>query len=138
MPDLYLDWNQDLILTPGGSAATCDGWDRVRQRIVRNFLTNSATPLPDGTITPPDYVFSPFYGLGAGALIDQNPDDNYRLDLTRRMRQAALLDTSVDPGAVPTVQIIEPQIGTNVVSVTVKLTNGDTGTVNILLGSPGS
>ena len=133
MPDVYLEWNSDLILTPNGSVATATGWDRIRQRIVRRFLTNSAVPLPDGSTTPPDYVFSPFYGLSGGALIDQNPDAKYRADLKRRIREAALLDTAVDPGAVPFVNISQPQIGVNVVSITVKLTNGDTGKVDISL-----
>lgn len=92
--------------------------------------------MPDGSTTPADYVFSPFYGLSAGALIDQNPDSKFMRDLTRRMRHAVLLDTAVDPGAVPHIKVQRPQVGTLQVFVTVKLTSGDTGRLSVSLSNP--
>lgn len=133
MADLFLDWNGDLILTPSGSVLMANGWDQVRERIIRRFLTNSAVPLPDGSTTPPDYVFSPLYGLSAGALIDQNPDDNFLAEFTRRMRAAVLSDAAVDPGAVPSVSITRPAIGMLQIFVGIKLISGQQGSLSISL-----
>lgn len=131
---MYLEWGGDLVLTPTGSLQTAVGWDQVRERIIRHFLTNRAQTLPDGSTTPPDYVFSPGYGQGAGALVDQNPNDAFVADLTRRMRQAVLSDAAVDPGAVPQITITRPRGDTYEVFVTVTLSNGQQGKVAISLG----
>ncbi len=131
---MYLEWGGDLVLTPTGSVQTAVGWDQVRERIIRRFLTNPAQTLPDGSSTPPDYVFSPGYGEGAGALVDQNPDDAYVANLTRRMRQAVLSDVAVDPGSVPQITITRPRGDTYEVFVTVTLSNGQQGKVAISLG----
>jgi hypothetical protein len=129
--DLFLEWNDDLVLTPTGSLRMASGWDQVRERIIRRFLTNSATPLPDGSTTPPDYVFAPFYGLSAGALIDQNPDDNFLADFKRRMRSAVLSDAAVDPGSVPSIEITRPAIGTLQIFVGIKLISGQQGSLSL-------
>jgi hypothetical protein len=129
--DLYLEWGGDLIVTANGSVAIAEGWDQVRERIIRRFLTNSAVPLPDGSTTPPDYVFSPSYGLSAGALVDQNPDDNWVADFTRRIRSACLSDSAVDPGSVPSVVVTTPAPGTLQVFVGIKLVSGQQGSLSI-------
>lgn len=134
MVDFYLEWNGDLVLTPTGSLQTAVGWDQVRERIIRNFLTNSAQTLPDGSTTPPDYVFAPSYGLGAGALVDQNPDAAFVADLTSRMRAAVMSDAAVDPGSVPKITITRPTGDTYEVFVDVTLSNGQQGQVAITLG----
>lgn len=133
MTDVYLEYNGDLVITPDGSIQIADGWDQIRERIVRRFLTNSAIPLPDGTSTPADYVFSPLYGIGAGALIDQNPTADFVKQLTGRMRNAVLLDAAVSPGAVPAVRVSRPQIGVLQVYVTVTLVTGTTNTLSFTL-----
>lgn len=130
---MYLEWNGDLVLTATGSVATANGWDDVRERIIRRFLTNSAAPLPDGSTTPPDYVFSPLYGLSAGALIDQNPTSNWIADFTRRMRAACLSDAAVDPGSVPSLSLTRPAPGTVVVYVGIQLVSGQQGSLSITL-----
>lgn len=122
--DLLAEWNGDLLITANGSVSIAQGWDEVRERIIRNFLTNSAVPLPDGSTTPPDYVFDPLYGLSAGALIDENPTRAWIADFTRRMRQACLSDAAVDPGSVPSIQVTKPAIGTLQVFVSVSLVTG--------------
>lgn len=132
--DLYLEWNGDLVLTPNGSAQTAVNWDQARERIIRRFLTNSAQQLPDGSFTPSDYVFDISYGEGAGALVDQNPDEAYVLSLNQRMRQAVLSDASADPGAVPVVVITQPEPDTYQVFVSVPLIDGTMGNVSITLG----
>lgn len=134
MTDFYLEWNQDLILLPNGSVALAQGWDDVRERIIRRFLTNSAVPLPDGSTTPPDYVFSPLYGLSAGALIDQNPTGAWVADFTRRARAACLSDAAVDPGSVPTITVTRPAIGTILVNISVALVTGQQGSLTLSIG----
>lgn len=135
MVSLYLEWNGDLVLTPNGSVLMAGGWDEVRERIIRRFLTNSPLPLPDGTSTPPDYVFDPSYGLGAGALIDQNPNAAWRADFTRRMRQAVVADAAAAPGALPSISIRTPQIGTIQIFVGIQLISGQQGTFSMTLAS---
>ena len=132
--DLYLEWNGDLVLTPNGSAQTAVNWDQARERIIRSFLTNSAQQLPDGSYTPADYVFDITFGEGAGALVDQNPEQAYILGLTQRMRQAVLSDASADPGQVPVIVITQPEPDTYQVFVSVPLIDGTQGSVSITLG----
>jgi len=130
----FLEWNGDLILTPNGSILMAVGWDMVRERIIRRFLTNSSLPLPDGTQTPPDYVFDTLYGLGAGALIDQNPDANFRTNFTRRMREAVVADAATSPGALPSILITTPMIGLIQVYVAIQLISGQQGSFSITFG----
>ena len=129
--DAYLEWNQDLLIAPDGSIVMAENWDEIRQRIVRRFLTNSGNPLPDGSITPPDYVFDPLYGLSAGATIDQNPSQRWLRNLKNRIRSAVLADVAVDPGSTPSIDVSTPTVGSLLVTITVRLTNGSTGTVTI-------
>lgn len=137
MTDLYLEWNGDLIRTPSGSVQGAVHWDRIRERIIRRFLTNSAQTLPDGSATPADYVFDPAYGIGAGALIDQNPTSAWLADLNRRMRQAVLSDAAVDPGSVPET-IIKRSGARYQIFVNVTLINGQPGQVSISIGPSGA
>lgn len=136
MPSLYLEWNGDLVLTPNGSVLMASGWDEVRERIIRRFLTNSALPLPDGSTTPPDYVFSPSYGLGAGALIDQNPDQMFRQNFTRRMREAVVADAATDPGSLPSISLTTPMIGAIQIYVGINLISGQQGSFSITFATP--
>jgi hypothetical protein len=127
MPDLYCEWNSDLIVTPWGGVQSATGWDNVRQRIVRSLITNSAQVLPDGATTEPDYVYHPSYGIGAGSLVGQNPTPAYQMSLIARINQAVLQDVAVDPGSLPTVIFRNPQPGTWVVYISVKLRDQTTG-----------
>ena len=131
MPDLYCEWNDDLILTAKGDIQTASGWDRVRQRIVRSLITNSAQTLPDGSTTVSDYVFHPDYGLGAGSLIGQVPSQQWRADFISRVNRAVLQDISVNPGSVPVVKFSNPTPGTWIVYIAVQLSNNTTGRVSV-------
>lgn len=123
-----------MSITPNGSVLMAAGWDEVRERIIRRFLTNSALPLPDGTTTPPDYVFSPTYGLGAGAMIDQNPDAQFMVELTRRMREAVVADAATDPGSLPSIRVSTPRIGLLRVYVGIRLAGGGQGSLTLTFG----
>lgn len=129
--DFYLEYGQDLVLAPSGSLEIATGWDQVRERIIRRFLTNPAQVLPDGSSTPADYVFDPAYGIGGGALVSQNPTQQYLNALRQRIRQAVLSDVAVDPGADPQIVIQQPTPQTFMVFVGVQLSTGQQGTFSI-------
>ena len=134
MTDVFLEFNQDLILTPSGSIQFAVGWDNVRERIIRNLITNPAQALPDGTQTPADYIWNPSFGLGMGAMVDQNPTPSFLQDLKRRITQAVFTEAQVDPGTTPTIIIQQPTIGTYQVFISVNLANGQVGQVSLTLG----
>ena len=122
--DFFLDWNQDFIITPSGSIQTAVGWDRVRQRIIRRIITNSAQQLPDGTMTPADYVFHPDFGVGGGALVDQNVDEAYIAKLEQIISRGVLEDADVDSTTPPSIQYSRPDADTLMVIVSVVLKSG--------------
>ena len=132
--DLALEWGQDLTLNASGSLATVTGWDQVRERIIRRILTNPAQTLPDGSTTPPDYVFDPGYGIGGGALVSQNPTQRWLDALRQRVRQGVLSDAAVNPGYDPQIVISQPTPETFVIAVGVQLQNGQAGAFSIAVG----
>lgn len=129
MTDFYLDWNSDFRITPNGSLQTAVGWDQVRQRIVRRIITNSSQLLPDGTRTPADYVFDPAFGIGAGALVDQNVDADYIAGLERRISRGVLEDSAVESTTPPTIQYVQPNNETFWAVVSVLLKSGVPGQI---------
>ena len=131
-----LEWQGDLVLTPNGSIQYAVGWDQIRERIIRRFLTNRAQQLPDGSYTLADYVFDVNYGVGAGALVDQNPTRAWLLDLTGRMRQAVQADAAVDPGALPQMTVVKQGGNTYQLFVQVQLVSGQSGKVAIVFSGP--
>lgn len=134
MSTLNLEWNQDLVLSANGSLQMVDGWEEVRERIIRRILTNSAQTLPDGTTTAPDYVFHPSYGVGGGALVSQNPTQAFLSNLQQRIRSGVLDDASVDPGYAPQVVIQQPVPNTFIILVGCQLLNGQQGALSIAVG----
>lgn len=135
MPDLFCEWNSDLLVTPNGGLQSAVGWDRIRQRIVRNLVTNAATALPDGSSTPADYIWHPDFGIGAGSLVGQVPTQAFQANLVSRINQAVLHDVAVDPGSVPTVVFQQLEPGTWVVYISVFLRNGTTGSVSVSIAN---
>jgi hypothetical protein len=125
--DFYLDWNSDLQVTPSGSIQTAVGWDQVRQRIIRRIITNSAQQLPDGVMTPADYIFHPGFGVGGGALVDQNVDDAYIAKLEQIISRGVLEDADVSSTIPPTIQFSRPNDDTLWVIVNVVLKSGKPG-----------
>ena len=128
-PDIYCEWNQDLLLTTNGSIQTAIGWDRVRQRIIRNLITVSAGKLPDGTLTAPGYIWHTDFGLSAGKLIGQSPTRAWQHDFIGRVNQAVIADSAVDPGALPSVTFENPQPGTWLVFIVVTLRDRTAGRI---------
>lgn len=133
MPDLFLEYNSDLVVTPNGSVQFATGWDHVRQRIVRRVVTNSAQALPDGSTTPPDYIFDPSFGDGLAALVDQDISAQYLQTLTAKIRNGVLADEAVSPGTPPAITVSQPNPNTYLVSVAVTLLDGTPGQVQVQL-----
>lgn len=133
MTDLYLEWNSDLVLTPSGSLQTAINWDQTRERIVRHMITNSAQTLPDGSMTPADYVFAPSYGIGLGSMVDQNPTASFLTSLKQRINQAVFSDATVNPGYSPNISISTPNPSTFQIFISVLLINGQPGEVELTL-----
>src|ERR1017187_10339519 len=125
--DLFLDWNQDLLITPSGSIQTAVAWDRVRQRIIRRIITNSAQQLPDGVMTPADYIFHPDFGVGGGSLVDQNVSDDYIAKLEQIISRGVLEDADVDSTVPTSIQFSRPNDDTLWVIVSVVLKSGKPG-----------
>lgn len=132
--DFDLDWNQDLVLSATGTLATVTGLPQVRQRIIRRFLSNSSQELPDGSYTPPTYLFDTTYGIGGGALVSQNPTRAWRNALIAKMTQAVQSDTAVDPGVQPQVVIQQPSPNMMMIYVGFQLTTGQQGNFGLQIG----
>lgn len=137
MADIYCEYGGDFVMTPNGSLQAAVHWDQIREKIIRFMLTNSSTQLPDGSYTPPDYLFDPKWGLSGGALVDQTPTQAFLSTLKGRIRHAVLSCAEVDPGSEPTITIQQPDLRTYQIFVAVRLINGQSGQVALALG-PGS
>lgn len=127
--DFFLNWNSDLVITPSGSVQTATGWDRVRQRIIRRIITNPARPLPDGSFTAADNVFSPNYGIGLGALIDQTDADEATLE--RKIAQGVLEDADVDSTIPPSISFQRPSPAALWIIIGVTLKTGQSGQISL-------
>ena len=132
--DVYLEWSSDLVLTPNGSIQTATGWDQVRERILRNLITNPLQTLPDGRITAPDYIFHTDYGFGAGSLVGQDVTIGFLEDLQSRIATACSNDVAVDSSVPASVRFAEPQPGLLIVTISVQLLNGQSGQVSLSFG----
>ncbi|OZB02844.1 MAG: hypothetical protein B7X58_16190, partial [Marinobacter sp. 34-60-7] len=84
-----------------------------------------------GSTTAPDYIWHPEFGIGMGALVDQNPTQQFLAELRRRINAAVLADAAVDPGVVPSVLIQQPTPSTYEVFVTVTLLSGQIGKIQV-------
>lgn len=131
--DIFCEWNGDLIITPNGSIQSAVGWDNVRERIIRNMITNSAQTLPDGTTTPPDYVFDPSFGIGMGTMVDGNFTPQFIATLKQKTSQAVFSDADINPGVPPSIVIKQPDPSTLSVYISVQTITGQDGQIQVSL-----
>lgn len=127
--DFWLEWNGDLQLTPSGSVQAAVGWDQTRQRIVRRWLTTPAQQLPDGSTTPPGYVFDPAFGIGLAQAVDKPTDAGAQQVMTRKISQGVLEDSDVLSTAPPSILFQELDPNTIRIIVGVTLLTGQPGTI---------
>ncbi len=127
----YLDWGQDFVLTSNGSLQMATGWDYIRQMLVRGLLTNPTNILPDGTPIPADDIFNPTYGVGAGSYVDQNITASIEGQLTQRVTTLATTIPGINPNITPSVTFKKPAPHELQMTVGLKLSNGQPGTVTL-------
>ena len=132
--DLYLEYNQDLVITPNGSIQFATGWDQTRERIIRSLLTTPATSLSNGATSTPDYIFHPAYLIGLGELVDTNLTNEDIAILTRQINQACTAEPNVDPGVAADILITGKQTNTINIFIAVQLINGTSGAISVTLG----
>jgi hypothetical protein len=128
-PTLYLEWNQDFLITPSGGLQTAVGWTSYRQRCVRRFITNPAQTLPDGTMTPADYVFVPTFGEGLGSLVDQPESDDGLADIERRITNGVLQDPDTSTTVPPNIIFEQPTPAQLNIFISVSTISGLNGTI---------
>lgn len=90
-----MDWAGDLVVNDTGDFLLVDGVDEVTQRVVRRFLTNSATiDTSSGIATrTPDYLFDGSYGGNARAFVDAVVNT----ELISRIQYALLAQLAQEP-----------------------------------------
>lgn len=132
MNGLYLEYGQDLVLTPSGSLQMASGWDLTRQTFERALLTNPVSTTANGVPIPPDYIFEPTFGVGAGEFVGENLLSASVLnDFNQRMSQAAAITPNLDPAFPPQVQLQQPQPHEYVAVISLHLLNNQTGTIQL-------
>jgi hypothetical protein len=129
--DLWLEYGQDLLLTPAGSLQMATGWDQARQRIVRRIATNPAQRLADGHSTQADYIWAPAYGLGLGAKVDASFSSDSLAAIERLIAQGILEDAAVSSSSPPAVQFVRPRADTLWALASVTLLSGQQGTIQM-------
>jgi hypothetical protein len=136
---LFLEWNSDFQVTPSGSLQLAVGWDEVRQRIIRRVVTNPAQQLPDGTTTTPDYVFHPDYGIGLGAMVDQDVNDDFLRKVEGKITRGILQDASVTATSTPpSIQFYRPSPDTLWAVASVEATGTGPGIIQFAISKPAS
>lgn len=128
---LYLDWGGDFKITNNGSIQIANGWDALRQAIVRALLNNPYVVLPAGEDIPPDYVYDPEYGAGLGLYIGQNMSDSEVSELETIISNVVLAQNSVDPSFAPSISFIPFQQNGILIKITAKLINNQIGTITL-------
>lgn len=93
---LSMPWRGDFELNPDGSLRIVSGVEKVQQRFVRRLFTNPREILAEGTLVVSDYLFDQEYGLGATKLIGQPFGADFEAKMTQKIKNAALIDESVD------------------------------------------
>ena len=129
MTTLFVEFGADLIVTPNGSIQLAQGWDEIRQRILRRILTTAQELLPDGTQTLPDYIFDVNYGIGAAKLVGQPITQSLVTALTNAITSGVTQDSAVVSNVLPKINIRRYGINTLYVTVQVFLVNGQIGTL---------
>lgn len=128
--ELSLPWGKDLELTPDGDLFFVSGVEKVRQRIIRRFFTCSERTLADGDYVGPDYLFDKDYGIGATRLVGEPISAALAQALEARIKDAVLVDESVNSNQDPEVKLYAAPNGQVWVSVKVVLTDGTTDYLN--------
>ena len=133
MPDLFLEFGSDLLLTANGDIAMAEGWDEIRQRIERRILTNPAIEQSNGTLTPGDYIFDGDYGLGASTAIGYTFTPAVIQAFMQRIYQGVLTDVGVNTNVPPVITVIQQSPQQVQFNIAVTLASGAQNTILLSL-----
>ena len=131
MSVFYLDWGSDFVIAPNGGLLQANGWDEARQLTVRSLLTNAGRALPDGTLTAPDYIFVPDYGVGLGLYVGQDMTPAQKAALQSLISAAILAQTFVDPSVEPNVAFTSTPDYAMLIAISLSLISNQQGTIVI-------
>ena len=113
MPDAYLDWEGDFVVSASGGLLLAEGVDFANQRILRRLLTAIK-----------GYVWHPEYGIGLPQKIGRfaNVYTLYAL-----VRSQIALESSVAKSPAPTIGVAEDSANPGLFVISIKYTYAATG-----------
>ena len=126
MTDLYLEITGDLKIDSQGDLILAEGWDEIRQRIIRRIVTTPLLQESDGTIIEADYIYHTDYGLGLKYLVCATFTDAMINQLKQRVTQGIMEDAAVDSSYLPVITYRRPQLHRLDVVATFQLITGIT------------
>lgn len=127
---VWLEWGGDLVLTANGSVQMASGWDQTRQFFERALMTNPTSVASTGAPIPPDYIFEPNYGIGAGQFVGLNLlAPGVYASYLQRVQQAAAVTPNLNTAVPPIVTTIESQPHQFTSTITLTLINNQPGSV---------
>lgn len=127
--DISLNWAGDFTLTASGDIASISGGDKVIQRVIRRFLTNSQRTDNLGRVTNlPDYAWHPKYGGNARQYVDALFSTQNAAALRQRFAQQASQETGVAASPPPQVTVKQTVTGIEM-DATVVIADGTVVTV---------
>lgn len=113
MPDLWLEWNGDFVVSPTGGLALATGPDFARQRIIRRLLTAMR-----------GYVWHPEYGAG----LPQKVGAPVSLPgLKALVRSQIALESSVAPTPQPQIDVAVNADSPGLYTITIQYTDAASG-----------
>lgn len=131
MSVLYMEWGEDLVITPNGSLQLARGWDEARQRIERRLFTNAQEVLPGNVVVAPDYLFDINYGIGCAKKVGEPMNADLLGDIRQRVNQGVMVDDAVSDALPPSIQMFRQQNGTLLLIIGVPLKTGEVGQIAI-------
>jgi hypothetical protein len=119
----------DFKLSPNGGLAIVTGWDKLRQALLRELLTNPQLTLPSGLNVPGDYIFDTEYGIGINQYVDELEIGSLMTTLRNSIQQAVYNcdDPQVDTSQQPAITFLTDPQGAIYVQVLVPLKSGTPG-----------
>ena len=129
---VWLEWGGDLVLTANGSVQMASGWDQTRQFFERALMTNPNSVASNGSPIPPDYIFEPNYGVGAGQFVGLNLlSSGIYSSFIQRVQQAAAVTPNLNTAIPPAVSTVEGQPHQFTSTITLTLINNKPGSVTL-------
>lgn len=123
MPTLYLDQGEDFALSSSGGLKLADGWEEIRQRILRRLHTNPQSVLDDRSLVAADYYFHPDYGAGLPRKVGAKMSKEFLFELHRIIMEGTVIDQGIDVTIPPTVKVLRKQLGILHILIQVHLSN---------------